>query len=141
MSSLREGIYSLGRLSLSVVMAILASVFLAAGVCAQVDASLWGSVNDTSGAGIPGATIAIRNLETGKERILTTDESGRFNAPALVVGRYEISASKAGFRTDRRTSISAAGAGVHWIGFDPMDSAWRAWLEGPGWPAPSRSRF
>ena len=106
MSSLKERIYSLGRLPLRVVMAILASVFLAAGACAQVDGSLWGSVNDTSGAGILGATIAIRNLETGKERILTTDESGRFNAPALVVGRYEISASKAGFRTDRRTSIS-----------------------------------
>jgi Carboxypeptidase regulatory-like domain len=106
MRSLKEHIYSLRRLSLGVVMAILASVFLAAGACAQVDASLWGSVNDTFGAGIPGATIAIRNLETGKERILTTDESGRFNAPALVVGRYEISASKAGFRTDRRTSIS-----------------------------------
>src|SRR5438445_5088955 len=87
-------------------MAILASVFLAAGACAQVDGSLWGSVNDTSGAGILGATIAIRNLETGKERILTTDESGRLNAPALVVGRYEISASKAGFRTDRRNAIS-----------------------------------
>jgi len=106
MRSLKEHIYSLRRLSLGVVMAILASVFLAAGACAQVDASLWGSVNDTFGAGIPGATIAIRNLETGKERILTTDESGRFNAPALVVGRYELSASKAGFRTDRRTSIS-----------------------------------
>ena len=101
MSSLKERVISFQRLPLCVVMAILASMFLATWTCAQGDASLWGSVNDTSGAGIVGATIAIRNLETGKERILTTDESGRFNAPALVVGRYEISASRAGFRTDR----------------------------------------
>ena len=43
---------------------------------AQGDASLWGSVTDTSGAGVPDATVTITNLETGVHRALITDESG-----------------------------------------------------------------
>jgi len=41
-----------------------------------------------------------------RQRTLVTDEAGRFNAPALAVGHYEIVASKNGFRVDRRTSIT-----------------------------------
>jgi hypothetical protein len=84
---------------------ILAGTLLATNLSAQGDSSLWGSVTDASDAGIPGATVSITNLETGTARNLVTDEAGRFNAPALSVGHYEISASKAGF-TDRRTSVS-----------------------------------
>jgi hypothetical protein len=87
-------------------LAILPVVLAAANLSAQGDSSLWGSVTDASDAGIPGATIVIKNLETGTERDLVTDEAGRFNALALPVGHYEIAASKAGFRTDRRMSIS-----------------------------------
>jgi Carboxypeptidase regulatory-like domain len=87
-------------------LVILASTLATSNLSAQGDSSLWGSVTDASDAGIPGATIVITNLETGTERNLVTDEAGRFNAPALPVGHYEIAASKAGFRTDRRTSVS-----------------------------------
>src|SRR5277367_4464507 len=87
-------------------LAILASALAAPKLSAQGESSLWGSVSDASEAGIPGATVIITNLETGTERSLVTDDSGRFNAPALPVGRYEIVASKTGFRTDRRSSIN-----------------------------------
>jgi len=73
---------------------------------AQGDASLWGSVTDTSGAGVPDATVTIRSLETGTQRALITDESGHFNAPALAVGHYEIAASKTGFQVVGRTAIN-----------------------------------
>ncbi len=75
---------------------------------AQGDASLWGSVSDSSGAVIADAAVTIRNLETGTVRAVVTDEAGRFNAPALSVGHYEVAASKAGFQVDRRTGISLA---------------------------------
>jgi hypothetical protein len=73
---------------------------------AQGDSALWGIVTDSSSSAIPGATVTITNLETGTKRELATDESGRFSAPALPVGRYEIAASKSGFRTDRHASIN-----------------------------------
>src|SRR6266849_4991577 len=89
-------------------LVILAGVLVASPLSAQGDSSLWGTVTDASSAGIPGAAVVIRNLEIGTERKLVTDEAGRFNAPALPVGHYEIAASKTGFRTDRRTSLSLA---------------------------------
>src|SRR5438477_12776007 len=73
---------------------------------AQAEASLWGFVSDTSGAGIAGAAVKITNVETGAERSLMTDDAGGFNAPSLVVGRYEITASKPGFQTGARTAVS-----------------------------------
>ncbi|PYU67431.1 MAG: TonB-dependent receptor [Acidobacteria bacterium] len=73
---------------------------------AQAEAWLRGFVSDPSGAGIAGAAVKITNLETGAERSLMTDDAGRFSAPSLVVGRYEIAASKPGFQTDRRTAIT-----------------------------------
>jgi hypothetical protein len=72
----------------------------------QGEVSLWGVVTDANGAGISDATIEIRNLETGASRALQTDETGRFNASALTVGRYEITASKVGFRPDHKAGIA-----------------------------------
>ena len=85
--------------------------FLSAGIfvsptAAQADSSLFGVVSDASDSGVPDATVVIRNLETGTARSLLTDASGRYNASALPVGRYEITASKAGFQTDRRSSLN-----------------------------------
>jgi Carboxypeptidase regulatory-like domain len=87
-------------------LVMLTGVLAASPVSAQGDSSLWGAVTDASSAGVPAATIVITNIETGTERTLATDEAGRFNAPALPVGHYEIAASKSGFRTDRRTSVN-----------------------------------
>lgn len=85
---------------------ILAVALFCPALFAQGDASLWGSVTDATGAGISDASVTIRNLETGTQRTLVTDDAGRFSAPALSVGHYEIVASKNGFRVDRRASIT-----------------------------------
>ena len=71
---------------------------------AQDDASIAGIVRDASDAGIDGATVRIRNLETGAERNVTTDAAGLFHAPSLSVGRYEVTAEKSGFRPERRSA-------------------------------------
>ena len=73
---------------------------------AQTDASLSGIVQDATGAGIPGATISIKNLETGTQRAVETDSDGRYHAPSLAVGHYELTADKTGFRTEHRTGIT-----------------------------------
>jgi hypothetical protein len=85
---------------------ILTGLLSGAALLGQGDASLWGSVTDTTGAGIPNAAVTIRNLETGTSRAVVTDEAGHFNAPALAVGHYEVAASKTGFQIDRRTAIT-----------------------------------
>lgn len=80
-------------------------LFSASAVLGQ---SLSGTVKDASGAGLPEALVTIRSVETGAERKLATDAGGRYAAPALGVGGYQITAAKAGFATQVRTGISLA---------------------------------
>jgi hypothetical protein len=106
MISLESLKFSSKNVLLFVLGSLLAGGPFVAPASAQADSSLWGSVSDETDAGVSGATIVIRNLETGTERTLTTDVSGHYNASALPVGHYEIAASKAGFQTDRRSSVN-----------------------------------
>jgi len=71
-----------------------------------VGASVSGTVKDATGAGVPQAGVTIQSLETGAQRVLTTDEAGRYSAPSIPVGDYKITASKTGFTSQVRTGIS-----------------------------------
>src|SRR3990172_8139379 len=67
--------------------------------------TILGTVMDASGGVVPGGTITIRNIETGISRTLTTDAAGRYVAPQLPLGRYEVRAEAAGFQTITRSGI------------------------------------
>jgi hypothetical protein len=58
-----------------------------------------GSVKDTTGAVVPGATVTIRS-DTGDTRTQTTDSSGTFRFTFLKPGNYTVSAVAAGLKTD-----------------------------------------
>ena len=73
---------------------------------AQGEGSISGTVTDATGAVIAGANIKVRSSETGMIRSLQTDAAGRYEAPLLAVGRYEVNAEKDGFQTTSRTGIS-----------------------------------
>src|SRR5687768_15039794 len=70
-----------------------------------VTGTMNGTVVDTSGAGLPGVTVTIRNAETGMERVVITDEGGFFNAPFLPIGRYNVEAQLAGFGMQTRQNV------------------------------------
>src|SRR6266568_8093537 len=73
---------------------------------AQLDTgTLSGMVADQTGAAVPGASVAIKNVETGIVRRSVTNEAGRYEAVALPVGTYEVTASLAGFQTFVRGGI------------------------------------
>jgi len=75
---------------------------------AQVAASIAGIVTDESGAPISAAAVTAKNLETGALRTATTDDAGRYLVLSLVVGQYELRATKAGFREAIRTGVNLA---------------------------------
>jgi len=77
-------------------------------VWAQGEASITGTVTDATGAIIAGAAVKVKNVETGALRALVTDSVGRYDAPSLAVGKYEVSAEEAGFRTEVKTGITLA---------------------------------
>lgn len=75
-------------------------------VAQVVGGSISGTVKDQSGAALPAVSVTLRNVDTGAERIVLTDASGRYLAPSIAVGNYRISASKEGFSTQAITGIT-----------------------------------
>jgi hypothetical protein len=67
-----------------------------------------GRVTAPDGAGLPSVRVTIRNQETGVVRETTTDADGRYRAPLLPVGIYEVTAELEGFPPVRRTSLTLA---------------------------------
>ena len=70
-----------------------------------VTGTMRGTVTDRSGGALPGVTVTMRNVETGLERIVTTDKAGSYNAPYLQIGRYNVQAELSGFGTTRRQNV------------------------------------
>ncbi len=70
-----------------------------------VGGSVSGTVRDTTGAAVSGATVVIRNVETGATRSLTSDAEGRYSAPSVPVGSYSATASREGFTAQTQTGI------------------------------------
>src|SRR5229473_8181308 len=60
-------------------------------------ASVVGTVNDGSGASIPGATVSVRNTQTNATVNLTTAADGNFTSPPLRPGSYSVTAEATGF--------------------------------------------
>ena len=72
---------------------------------AQVSAAISGRVQDPSGAAVSGATIKMRNVETGATRSVTTDPAGNYLVLSLPVGRYNIKVEKVGFQAAAKAGI------------------------------------
>src|SRR5437773_6777686 len=84
------------------------SVFLcvSGSAVAQLDnASILGTVFDSSGAAIPGAKVSIQNMGTSATVEIVTDANGNFVAPVLPVGTYRITVSVSGFKTHIQEGI------------------------------------
>ena len=73
---------------------------------AQVTGAISGHIEDASGAAVAGAIITVKNLETGVNRTVTTDDAGVYRAVSLPVGSQEVRVEKAGFQTAVRTGIN-----------------------------------
>lgn len=92
------------RLQLVLVPSLLLSA--SAAHAQVVGSSIHGSVTDASGAAVAGATVVVRNEDTGTERRLLTDSGGRYGAPSVAVGTYGISVQAEGFAPQQHTGIA-----------------------------------
>ena len=68
--------------------------------------TITGTVTDQTGAAVPGATVTLKNTDTGITRSAQTRENGKYEALSLPTGIYEISLS--GFQTVVHTGIGLA---------------------------------
>src|SRR5262249_62200766 len=80
--------------------------FGADALSAQLDrAGIVGIVSDESQAVIPGATVAIKNTETGQVTATITDSAGRYAVTLLRVGTYTVTAEQAGFSKTEQSNV------------------------------------
>ncbi|HEY6447036.1 MAG TPA: TonB-dependent receptor [Acidobacteriaceae bacterium] len=72
--------------------------FLAPALHAQYNASLRGTVTDTSGAVIPGATVTLLNTDTNQSQTATTTASGEYTFNALPPAHFSLTVEHTGFK-------------------------------------------
>ena len=76
-----------------------------------------GLIVDSNTQAIPGATVVVRNIETGYLRTIVTDERGRFVASVMPVGSYSVEIKAAGFSPARREKIQLSVGNTEAVNF------------------------
>ncbi len=107
--------FSLGRLKIVywALAALLGVGIFVPHLMAQADKGiLSGTVTDTSGAVVVGANIEVTEVGTGVTYSAVTDSQGSWLIPELLVGSYQVQATKAGFQKMVHSGITLT-VGVH----------------------------
>ena len=100
-----DGMNMKGRVCVCAVLGLL--VALGSQVAAQVTTGMVsGTVKEASGAVVPGATVAVTNIDTGVTRTTVTDDVGRYRISNLAVGVYQIAAEIEGFKKEVRSGVT-----------------------------------
>ncbi|MEO6588977.1 MAG: TonB-dependent receptor, partial [Pyrinomonadaceae bacterium] len=64
----------------------------------ETAAAITGQITDSTGAGIPNATITITNTEKGTTRQVQSNDEGNYNASPLAPGSYTVAVEQTGFK-------------------------------------------
>ena len=98
------------RVSQSVLCVALLLAFASGATAQEFRATVRGQVVDSSQAALPGATVTVRNQETGEVATATTNDEGNYTVPFLRPGLYSVTVEMSGFqkytRTDMRLEVS-----------------------------------
>jgi Carboxypeptidase regulatory-like domain/TonB dependent receptor len=93
------------RLSKAVLLATILLGFSAPIVGQAVNATLLGTVTDSSGAAVANVKVTINETNTGISRTSQTNESGNYVFPDLPPGTYTVTAEQPGFKRESRAGI------------------------------------
>jgi hypothetical protein len=100
--------HQLGKSRARIVLAILALLGVSTGFLLPTSAlfaqtavtgGLNGTVVDSTGAVVPGASVTLVEVHTGDTRVLTTNDRGLYTAPFLKPGTYRVSATARGLQS------------------------------------------
>lgn len=90
----------------SLMWLIVGFLVAAASIWAQeTRATMTGTVTDPSGAVVPGASIATKNLETNVTTTAVTNEAGLYTTEPVNPGQYSVTVSKVGFKTVVQSNV------------------------------------
>ena len=75
----------------------------------QFSGGIVGTVVDSTGAAVQGATVAVKDIDTNLQVKVLTVAAGQYQVPNLPIGNYNVTFSKDGFKTENHTSILVFG--------------------------------
>ena len=93
---------SKGCVVLLLVLLVVAATFVSA---QTFRGTILGTVSDTSGAVVPGATVKARNTGTGLERTTQTTAEGNYSISELPIGTYNVTVTQPGFQSALMSNI------------------------------------
>lgn len=97
------------RLLLLMTALLLSLAYLPQNALAQaVYGSISGTVTDSAGAVVPGATVTITSVERRTADTVTTNDSGTYTKERLLPGSYEIKVEKQGYKAAVANNITVS---------------------------------
>src|ERR1700722_11367337 len=70
-----------------------------------VDTAIIGTITDSSGAAIPGATVVVSSSATGIKKQAVTGSGGEYTINYLTPGNFDVTVTANGFRSAEQTNI------------------------------------
>jgi hypothetical protein len=94
------------RVGLSWILAVVVLLLPAGAVFAQTsNGTLTGTVKDSSGLVIPGASVTAADPSTNVTQTVVTDKDGVFFVPQLPPGRYTVTVELTGFKKSEKSNV------------------------------------
>src|SRR6185437_1471677 len=84
---------------------IAALVVFSPAALGQENATVTGTITDSSGAVVPNATVVLTNTATGVSRQVTSNSVGAYRFPNVGIGTYDLVVTASGFSKSTRTGI------------------------------------
>lgn len=89
------------RLALALSLALIFALIAAPAAQAQQESgAILGTVVDSSGATVKGATVKVTDVDRGTSLTTKTNDDGAYDFPRVPVGNYEITVTASGFQSD-----------------------------------------
>src|SRR5260370_11579907 len=95
-------------------LCLLVAVFSIAALPAFAQTSfgrISGTITDTTGAAIVGATVTVRNVDTQDTRNTVTNDNGFYVVTNLPIGNYSVEVNQPGFRRQQQSGLSVVADG------------------------------
>jgi hypothetical protein len=99
----------LGKSAFRIAFLLAFSTLIVYGAHAQYRAGIQGTILDSQGNSVEGATVTLTNQETNKVSQSTSNSAGVYNFLGLPPGRYRIDAEAAGFKKKTLENVTVAG--------------------------------
>ena len=108
--------------------------------------TILGTVTDSSGAVVGGATVKVLNTGTGQERTATTSADGSYAVAELPIGTYTVTVTQAGFKTFAATNVAVDVATERRVDVHPDDGsgvrrAWKSRAMNCPWSKPTSAEL